>query len=40
MIECLAFSKGPGSFTGLRIGAAIAKGLKKSLGCDIYAVTL
>lgn len=37
-VDLIAFSKGPGSFTGLRIGAAIAGGLKKALNCRLSAV--
>lgn len=36
-IDCLVFSNGPGSYTGLRIGAAIILGLQKSLGCRLEA---
>lgn len=36
-VDLTAFSRGPGSFTGLRIGAAIAKGLGRSLGCRLSA---
>ncbi len=31
-IDIIAISKGPGSYTGLRIGAAIAKGLAQAIG--------
>lgn len=34
----IAVAAGPGSFTGLRIGAAAAKGVAFALGCDIVAV--
>ncbi|MDQ3323304.1 MAG: tRNA (adenosine(37)-N6)-threonylcarbamoyltransferase complex dimerization subunit type 1 TsaB [Acidobacteriota bacterium] len=33
----VVFSRGPGSYTGLRIGASIAKGLSKSLNCELSA---
>lgn len=33
----VVFSRGPGSYTGLRIGASIAKGLSKSLECELSA---
>lgn len=37
-IEGIALSEGPGSYTGLRIGAAIGKGLAYSLNIPIMAV--
>ncbi len=36
-ITLLAISSGPGSFTGLRIGAALAKGLSKAVNCVVKA---
>ena len=34
----IAVAAGPGSFTGLRIGAAAAKGMAFALDCDIVPV--
>ena len=38
-IKAVAISKGPGSYTGLRIGVSTAKGLAYSLGCELIAVS-
>ena len=37
-VDCIAVSKGPGSFTGLRIGSATAKGLGLALDIPIAEV--
>ncbi len=37
-IEKIAVSIGPGSFTGIRIGVGVAKGLATSIGCKIVGV--
>ena len=37
-IEAVAVGKGPGSYTGLRIGVSFAKGLCYGIGCPLIAV--
>jgi tRNA threonylcarbamoyladenosine biosynthesis protein TsaB len=37
-VTLLAFSHGPGSFTGLRLAATIARMLQSSIGCTVVAV--
>lgn len=37
-LDFIALSGGPGSFTGLRLGFAAAKGLQLSIGCPVYSI--
>lgn len=39
-LDRIVVSRGPGSYTGIRIGMAIGLGLKKSLGCDLEAAAI
>lgn len=39
VIDAIAISKGPGSFTGLRIGSATAKGLSMSINKPIISIS-
>lgn len=37
-IRLVAFSQGPGSFTGLRVAATLARMLQATIGCDVVGV--
>ncbi len=39
-IKTIVVSRGPGSYTGVRIGMAVGFGLKKALGCELVGVSI
>src|SRR4051812_21013598 len=38
-IECFAGATGPGSFTGVRVGLTVVKGLGDAVGCPVVGVS-
>ncbi|CDZ16562.1 tRNA threonylcarbamoyladenosine biosynthesis protein TsaB [Candidatus Johnevansia muelleri] len=38
-IDCIAYGKGPGSFTGIKIASSIAQGLALGVDCPLFAIS-
>lgn len=38
-LKSIVVSRGPGSYTGMRIGMAIGLGLRKALGCELFGAS-